>query len=286
MIIWGVLGACLAVAGVVVLFAVGAGALTQAPAAHSSTGLWTRAVDKLRGTNPRTWVFLLVAVVLAGGAALWTGWPVMVVIMPVAVIGIPALLRAPPARDIELLESLDRWVRGLAATMGAGRSIADAVRASARNPPERLKDTLIRMVQRLDDRWSAPAAFLRMADELDSPDADAVLASLILATQRGGQGAVTTLAALADSIQERLKVMREIEAERAKPRYVVRQVTLITVVVLGAALVFARDFFRPYGTPTGQAVLIALVALYAGSLLQLKRMTIPRHRARILRSQA
>ena len=86
MIIWGVLGACLAVAGVVVLFAVGAGALTQAPAAHSSTGLWTRAVDKLRGTNPRTWVFLLVAVVLAGGAALWTGWPVMVVIMPVAVI--------------------------------------------------------------------------------------------------------------------------------------------------------------------------------------------------------
>jgi len=97
---------------------------------------------------------------------------------------------------------------------------------------------------------------------------------------------VTTLAALADSIQERLKVMREIEAERAKPRYVVRQVTLITVVVLGAALVFGRDFFRPYGTPTGQAVLIALVALYAGSLLQLKRMTIPRHRARILRSQA
>ena len=82
------------------------------------------------------------------------------------------------------------------------------------------------------------------------------------------------------------KQMREIEAERAKPRYVVRQVTLITVVVLGAALVFWRDFFRPYGTPTGQAVLIALVALYAGSLLQLKRMTIPRHRARILRSQA
>ena len=286
MIALGVLAACLAVAGAVLLAAVAAGVVTQRPAGHASTGLWTKTVDNLRSVPRRTWVFVLVAFGLAIGVTLWTGWPVMLLVVPVAVIGIPELLRAPSAHDIALLESLDRWVRGLAATMGAGRSITDAVRASARTAPDVLREPLLRLVQRLDDRWPAPTALLRLADELDSADADAVVASLVLAAQRGGHGAVATLAALADSIQERLKVMREIEAERAKPRYVVRQVTLITLVVLGAAVLFGRDFFRPYGTPTGQAVLIGLVILYAGSLLRLKRMTVARQRARILRSHS
>lgn len=285
MIALGVLGACLAVAGAVLLLAVGAGALSQAPKPAPSTSLWTQTVEKIRTLPPRRWVVLLVAAGSAIAAALWTGWPIMLLIVPVAVVGVPALLATPPPRELELLEALDRWVRGLAATMSAGRSITDALRASARNAPDQLREPLVLLVRRLDDRWSAPNALLALADELGSADADAIVASLVLATQRGGQGAVTTLAALADSIQGRLKVMREVEAERAKPRYVVRQVTLITLVVLAAGALFGREFFRPYGTPTGQIALVALVALYAGSLLRLKRMTIPRQRARILRSQ-
>lgn len=285
MIPLGVLGACLAVAGVVVLAAVGSGVLVQEPRPASSTPLWETAVDKCCGIPARTWVSVLVAVVVAVAVTLWTGWPIMLVVVPVSVVGIPELLRAPPARDIELLEALDRWVRGLAATMGSGRSITDALRASARNAPDLLRDPLVRLVQRLDDRWPAPNSLLAMADELGSADADAVVASLVLAAQRGGQGAVATLAALADSIQERLKVMREVEAERAKPRYVVRQVTIITLVVLGAAALFGREFFRPYETPVGQVVLALLVLLYVGALLRLKRMTAPRQRARILRGQ-
>ena len=285
MIALGVLGACLAVSGVVLLLAVGAGALSQAPRSTSSTSLWTQTVDKFRAVSVRRWIVVLVAAGSAVAATLWTGWPIMLLIVPTAVLGVPALLATPPPRELELLEALDRWVRGLAATMSAGRSITDALRAGARNAPDQLREPLVLVVRRLDDRWSAPAALLAMADELGSADADAIIASLVLAAQRGGQGAVTTLAALADSIQERLKVMREVEAERAKPRYVVRQVTLITLVVLGAAALFGREFFRPYGTPTGQIALIALVALYAGSLLRLKRMTIPRQRARILRGQ-
>ncbi len=286
MIPLGVLGACLAVAGAMVLAAVAAGVLVQAPSSTSSTGLWTAIVEKSRSIPRRTWLSGLVAVTLGVAAALWTGWPVMLLVVPIAVMGVPELLRAPPARDIQLLEALDRWVRGLAATMGAGRSIADALRASARNAPEALRDPLVRLVQRLDDRWPAPAALTEMADELASADADAVIASLVLAVQRGGQGARATLAALADSIQERLKVMREVEAERAKPRYVVRQITVITLLVLSAAALFGREFFAPYATPTGQVALVVLVALYAGSLLRLKRMTVPRQRARILRSRA
>lgn len=140
------------------------------------------------------------------------------------------------------------------------------------------------LVARLDERWTAPEALRAMADELDSADADAVLAALALAAERGGTGATATLHALADSIQDRLKAQREIETERAKPRIVVRQVTVVTVLALAAALLFGREFFAPYSTPTGQIILVSLLALYGGIAADAVPTTMPRRRDRILRS--
>ncbi|HMQ38841.1 MAG TPA: type II secretion system F family protein, partial [Micropruina sp.] len=208
---------------------------------------------------------LAIGMVAGVGFAAVTGMSVMVVVVPIAVVGLPLLLSAPANRDIEMLEALDRWVRGLAATLPTGRSITDAVRVSVRNAPATLTGPLALLVARLDERWTAPEALRAMADELDSPDADAVLAALALAAERGGTGATATLHALADSIQDRLKAQREIETERAKPRIVVRQVTVVTVTVLALALVFGREFFAPYGTPTGQVILLSLLALYVAS---------------------
>ena len=95
-------------------------------------------------------------------------------------------------------------------------------------------------------------------------------------------GASATLAELADTIQARLAALREVEAERAKPRVVVRQVTAITLVALGAALLLQPGFFAPYRSPIGQLVMVAQVLTYVLSLLALRRMTIPRRRERIL----
>lgn len=281
-----VLGGMLVVGGIVLIVATFAGALDGVDPSPRSTGLWTTSVERLVHLSVRDRWMLLVAAVAGVGAYLWTGWVTLLVIVPVAVLGIPHLLSSPKQTEIELLQALDRWVRGMAATMSTGRSITDALRLSARQAPALLAPHLVLLLRRIDDRWPPSQALLGMADDLDSADADAVIASLVLATERGGTGAVATLAALADSIQERLKALREIEAERAKPRTVVRQVTGITMVVLAVAMVFGRDFLAPYATPVGQVVLVCLVSAYVGSLVMLRRMTLPRHRARILRSQA
>lgn len=276
----GLLGALLA-AGVVLLVA----GLRRRPGrsgrragSRPAIGRRLRALGRTHG--PR----LALGAVAGIGFAAVTGMGAMALVVPIAVVGLPMLLSAPPNRDIEMLEVLDRWVRGLAATLPTGRSISDAIRVSVRNAPALLAGPLTLLVARLDERWTTPEALRAMADELDSPDADAVLAALALAAERGGTGATATLHALADSIQDRLKAQREIETERAKPRIVVRQVTIVTVAALALALVFAREFFAPYGTPAGQAILLALLALYVGSLLMLRRMTNPRRRDRILRS--
>lgn len=281
-----VLAAMVTVGGAVIVAAWGAGVLDAPAGTASSTGLWTRAVENLRRITPRTAAWLVVGLTLGVIVALWTGWPLMLVVVPVAVIGLPHLLSAPRQAEIELLGALDRWVRGMTAALATGRSITDVLRLSARQPPAELADPLVLLVRRLDDRWTPDDALAALADDLDNADADAVIASLILAVRRGGGGAIVTLAALADTIQDRLRALREIEAERAKPRAVVRQVTIITLVVLGGAMLFGRGFFAPYGTPLGQLLLAVLLVVYVGSLAMLRRMTLPRRRGRILRARA
>lgn len=244
-----------------------------------STRLWTTPVEKPR----RRIMILLAASLLVGAvAAAATGWWLLLVIAPTVALVLPLLLSAPANRELELLQAIERWVRMLGSLLTTGRSIVDAVRISSRQAPALLAPSLRRLTARLDGRWTIEQALLAMADELDSPDADAVLAALSLAAQRGGTGAGATLAALADNLQDRLRALREVSTERAKPRFVVRQVTLITATVLGLALIFGGTFFAPFGSPLGQVLLGVLVAAYLGSLLFLRRMTLPRSRQRIL----
>ena len=248
-------------------------------ATPSSTGLWKHVVD---GRTSKQWGRLLAAVLAGIVAAAISGWPLLVLLVPAIAFALPMLLAAPPDRELELLQAIDRWVRTLGSLLPTGRSVADAIRVSVKQAPALIAPNLRLLAARLDDRWTIEQGLRALADELDSPDADAVLAALALAARRGGTGAGVTLAALADNLQDRLRALREISTERAKPRFVVRQVTLITTVVLGAALLFGGDFFAPFGTPFGQMLLAILVVAYLGSLLFLRRMTLPRPRQRIL----
>ena len=226
----------------------------------------------------------LVAGCLVAGiaGAVVTDTPLLALLVPALGLAVPTLLGRVDDAALELLQSLDRWVRELLAVLPTGRSVGDAVRLSVRQAPARLSGSLGLLVERLDNRWSLDKALLAMADELDSADADAVIAALSLATRRGGTGIEVTLSALADSMQERLRALREIEAERTKPWLAVRQVSVIMLVVLTAALIFSGGFFAPYGSAAGQVILALLASAYVGTLALLRRLAVPRGRQRIL----
>ncbi len=245
--------------------------------------LWARLSRRPVGpAGRRRDIMLLIS--MAGGfvVAALSGWVITLPLVPILVFGLPYLLVMPKARDVDLLEALDRWVRSLAATLSTGKSITDAIRLSRRTAPELLAEEVGVLVSRLNNRWETRDALMRFADVLDSPDADSVVAALILAANRGSNGASVTLNALADSLQSQLKGRRLIETERSKPYVVVRQVTVITIVTLAAALLFGRSFFSFYGTSLGQLVLSVLIALYLGSLMLLRRQARQRPRDRIL----
>ena len=211
-----------------------------------------------------------------------TGWAVLILIVPILAVVVPALLADPPRRDLDVMRALERWVRLVSGSASTGKSVIDAIRATRRQAPALLVEPLTRMVARLDSRWDTRASLQGLADDLDSADADQVIAAIMMASERGGTGATSTLDALAASLQERIRAARGVQAERAKPRVVVRQVSIIIAVVLAGALALGREYLAPYRTGVGQVLLCCYAGLYLVGLVALSQRSKPRRRARIL----
>ena len=244
---------------------------------------WARVTRRPTGSRGRQRDLILLGSMIIGFVmAMLTGWLILIIVLPVLALGLPYLLILPKQRDIELLEALDRWVRSLAATLATGKSITDAIRISRRTAPPLLMDEVNLLATRLNNRWETRDALMRFADAIDSPDADGVVAALILASSRGANGASVTLQALADSIQAQLKGRRAIEVERSKPYVVVRQVTVISLSTLVLIFLLSPEFFAPYRTPLGQALLSVLLISYLASLLLMRRKARQPDRPRIL----
>jgi tight adherence protein B len=244
---------------------------------------WASATRRPPGSSGRRRdMILLLSMIIGGILAMLTGWLILIMVLPLLGLGLPYLLSLPKSRDIELLEALDRWVRSLSATLATGKSITDAIRISRRTAPPVLADEINLLVTRLNNRWETRNALMRFADTIDSPDADGVIAALILASSRGANGSSLTLQALADSIQAQLKGRRAVEVERSKPYVVVRQVTVISLSTLVLVFVLSPDFFAPYRTPLGQALLSVLLISYLASLLLMRRKAQQPDRPRIL----
>lgn len=275
----------LLVGGVVLAIAGTLRVWTPQPVRPRAAGVsvWARLTRRPSGPRGRRRDLILLGSILLGlTVAAASGWVVAVVVAPLLALGLPYLLSLPQARDVQLLEGLDRWVRGLAATLSTGRSVTDSIRLSRRTAPPVIASEVGMLVSRLDNRWNTHDALQRFADDLDSADADPVVAALILASDRGAVGASTTLGELAESIQDQLRGRRLIETERNKPYVVVRQVTVITLVTLVGIFALSPGFFAAYRTPVGQVVLSVLIVCYIGSLVLLRRRAKQPPRDRVL----
>ena len=222
--------------------------------------------------SPRTRMLAGVGLGIGGLVAVLTGWVIAVVIVPLALAGIPVLLAAPPAqREVQRLEAMEEWVRTVAGTLGVGVGLEQALLRSLRSTPEPIKPEVTRLAGRLRARWSTEDALRAFADDLDDPTGDLIAANLALGARRRGGGLATVLAALAQSVGEDVRARREIESDRAKPRANARLITGITLSVL-VFLTLSGDYIAPYGTPIGQVLLGAYLAMYVGMLIWLRTM--------------
>jgi tight adherence protein B len=238
----------------------------SAAAVHARTAL------RRRGT-------LLGAAVAGLAAGTVTRWPVAGLAAAGAVLAAPRLLSGSPGRaQLARLEALEAWTRRLGDLLGSGiGGLEQAIEMSVRTCPAPIAADVTALAGRLR-LYGAEAALRAFADDLadiGTPAADLAAAALILRVRRGGRGLRPVLEALAADIAESVRTRRAVEADRAKPIANVRALLGITGTVLAASVLFAGDFLAPFGTPTGQLALAAILALFAAAVALLARITRP-----------
>jgi Flp pilus assembly protein TadB len=222
--------------------------------------------------DPRTRMLLLAGLGLGVLGWVVTGWVLPLVIAPVAFIGLPALLAAPPAAtQINRLEAMEEWTRSLSGVLTVGIGLEQALVATLRSTPAPINAEVTRLVSRLRARWDTEAALRAFADELDDATGDLIAANLILAARRRGAGLSSVLEGLAESVAADVRARRQVEADRAKPRSTARWVTLISASVL-VVLALSGSYVKPYSSAFGQVILFMLLSAYVATLVWMRRM--------------
>ena len=220
-------------------------------------------------------------------AWLFSGWPVVGMIVAITVLGLPALLSTSrlAAQGIDRAEAVAEWTRRLSDILIVGVGLEQGIAATVRTCPEPIRVEVSALAARLAARWPTEAALRAFADDLGDATGDLVVAALILGSRRRGPGLARVLTAVADSVAEEVAMRRRVEAERAKPRTTARAVTLITlgVVAVGA---LNGTYLAPYGTALGQLVLALVTLGFVGALAWMRALTLTTPAARFLTGQS
>lgn len=246
----------------------------------------TTVPNRPRGLAPRTRMLLLVSLVLGLVGWLVTGWVLTLVIAPIAVIGLPVLLTAPPAAtQIARLAAMEEWTRSLSGVLTVGIGLEQALVATLRSTPAPISAEVARLVTRLRSRWDTEKALRAFANELDDATGDLIAANLILGARRRGAGLASVLEGLAESVGADVRARRQVEADRAKPRATARWVTLISASVL-VVLALSGTYVEPYRTPVGQVLLVLLLSAYVATLIWMRRMAAGKPLPRFLASRS
>lgn len=264
------LGGALVVAGIIGVI-LGVRRTPVAPSAPRRRNQ-SRLSSRWAGMERRTKILALAGLIAGALIYLFTGWLIAVILVPLAAVGLPTLLSAPPsAARIDRLEALEEWTRALAGVLTVGVGLEEALRSTLRSTPEAIRPEVATLVARLRARISTEEALRAFADDLNDATGDLVAAYLILGARRRGQGLASVLESLAESVAADVRARRAIEADRAKPRTTARWVTIITISVLGF-LTLTGDYISPYGSPLGQLLLILLLSAYVGLLIWMRNM--------------
>lgn len=220
-----------------------------------------------------TRIKLGIGALLGLAAGLVTGWVILILLVPAAIVGLPYLLGAgSDLSGIKKLDALEEWTRSLSGVLGAGVSLEQAIATSQASAPAAIQTEVNTLVARLRSRMSSEEALRRFADDLGDTTADKIVCALILGARRRNIGLTQILEDLAESVAEDVSSRRMVQAERTRQTTTVRYVTLITVVVFGGFLLFGGSYVAPYGTTVGQPILAVLLAAYVGVLVWLRRM--------------
>jgi tight adherence protein B len=246
-------------------------------------------VAALRGTTPRggglvrggpSWHERIgrqavIAVIVGAVVLLVTSWPVAALASMALVLGWSSLFggarleRQAAAR----IEGLAAWTESLRDTIAGAVGLEQAIPATVYAASPAIRAQLRLVVDHLRVRVPLPVALQRLADELDDPSADLVVAALILNAKLRGPGLRQVLTSLSEAARAELDMRQRVAAGRSATRRSAQIVMIFSVAVIALLTVLNPKYVEPYGSVTGQLVLAVVAACFAGGFLWMKRLS-------------
>jgi Flp pilus assembly protein TadB len=164
------------------------------------------------------------------------------------------------------------WTESLRDLIAGAVGLEQAIPASSRGADPVLRPHLDGLLDRLRGRMPLAEALQYLADDLNDPSSDLVIAALVLNSKLRGPGLREVLTALGKSAREEVDMRQRIIAQRAGTRRSVQIIVVsVLVFVLGMAIL-NRNFVAPYGTLLGEAVLAFVLGLFGLGFWWLRRL--------------
>lgn len=241
-------------------------------------GRWTEEQLLLAGEERSALAVALLAV--AGGVAV--AWVLAVGLAPVfGLLGIVAvvvglrfyLARAQQRRNEAFIGQMPELARLLSNATSAGLSIASALALAANELDAPAGPEMARVASRMRFGEDLETAINELTARLPSREV-AVLASTLLVSSRSGGSLVTALRDIADTLEERKEIRREVRTVLAQSTS-----TGYLVIGMGFVLLFLLNGIRP-GTVEamtedwlGRGALVVGSSLFVAGFLLIRRMT-------------
>ncbi len=232
-----------------------------------------------RSTRPQraridsTW-FTAAAIVTVVVVVL-TRWPIAALGTGALVAGWPALFPSDAVQQRQRLEGIAKWLEDLRdLQQGSNLDLIETLDQASIRAPKTIATELAAFSSRTGHHTPLPEALIELADDLDHPVADTAIAAMLFATgDASGSSLHTTFSMLADTARDELVARDRIDRMRLNFQRSMRRMLVILAALITYMFVVTGETLDPYSEPLGQIWLVIPVALWALSLMWLRRLS-------------
>lgn len=196
-----------------------------------------------------------------------TGWFGAAVGAAALVIGLPWFFGGTRAVGIEVerTQAIASWTEMIRDNLAGAAGLEQALQSTASIAPTPIAREVRAFASRLESQ-SVADALVHLGGELDHPAADLVVVSLANASRMESRDLGPLLTRLSESIRADVRMRLRVEVGRSRIRTSSKIVLGVTIFTMGMIYFSSRELLEVYDTVEGQIWLLAVFALFIGSL--------------------
>ena len=225
------------------------------------------------------------AALLALGTWYATGWPVGALIGAGAGLIAPKMFAVPRQRRAvaDEIEAYSQWTEQIRDLVSASGSLFEAVTLSAPSSPPMLRPHVTQLASLAGTVGLTPALDW-FASQMKSPYADRLVLGMNIAWDSGSR-ITEAFESVSHAMRTEVEMRRRNEVANARTWTQVVSITGITVASVVLMFTFNRGFFDPFGSVTGQIVLLMVALMIFGNILWVLKLSASGTPVRLLDQQ-